>query len=65
MKTPPPPLVRARDIAKHFAVTEACISNWARDEVIPCVRIQGTIRFNFEEVLAAVAALQPTTKPAR
>ncbi len=54
---PPPPaqgFVKAPVIAKFYNTTPPTIYKWAKDGKIPCVAFQGTVRFNFEAVRAAI-----------
>lgn len=46
--------VTAKPIAEFYKVTEPCIYKWAKEGKIPCIRFQGTIRFDFEAVRAAI-----------
>jgi excisionase family DNA binding protein len=59
--TPPPEpgFVTANPIAKFYSVTEATVYRWAKQGKIPSTKFQGTIRFNFEAVRAAVETEGP------
>jgi excisionase family DNA binding protein len=46
--------VTAKPIAKFYSVTEPTVYRWAKDGKIPSVKFQGTIRFDFAAVRAAV-----------
>ena len=46
--------VTAKQIAKYYSTTAATIYKWAKDGSIPSIRFQGTIRFDFEAVRAAI-----------
>jgi excisionase family DNA binding protein len=48
------PLVRAEKVAKHFDVHTRTVCLWADRGEIPCIRVGGALRFDFEAVLAAV-----------
>ena len=48
------PLVRAEVIAKHFDVNRRTVQLWADKGHIPSVRVASAIRFDFDEVIAAV-----------
>jgi excisionase family DNA binding protein len=46
--------VTAKPIAKFFSITEPTVYRWAAEGKIPSIRFQGTIRFDFEKVRAAI-----------
>jgi excisionase family DNA binding protein len=46
--------VTAAVIAKHYATTAPTIYKWAREGMIPSIRFQSTIRFDFEAVRSAI-----------
>lgn len=46
--------VTAKPIAKFYSLTEPTVYRWAKEGKIPSVKFQGTIRFNFEAVRAAI-----------
>lgn len=46
--------VTAKPIAKFYNVTEPTIYRWAKEKKIPSIAFQGTIRFDFEAVRAAI-----------
>ena len=45
------PLVRVDVIAKHFDVHKRTVALWAENGIIPCVRIGGALRFDFDAVI--------------
>jgi excisionase family DNA binding protein len=45
------PLVRVDVVAKHFDVHKRTVALWAENGTIPCVRIGGTLRFDFDAVI--------------
>lgn len=51
--------VTAKPIAKFYSVTEPTIYRWAKEGKIPSTKFQGTIRFDFEAVRAAVEGEAP------
>ena len=51
--------VTAKPIAKFYSVTEPTIYRWAKEGKIPSTKFQGTIRFDFEAVRAAVEGEGP------
>lgn len=46
--------VTAKPIAEFYSVKEATIYRWAEEDKIPCMRFEGTVRFNFEKVRVAM-----------
>ncbi|RYD21629.1 MAG: DNA-binding protein [Verrucomicrobiaceae bacterium] len=48
------PRVTAKPIAEHYNVTEPTVYKWAKDGKIPCFRFEGTVRFDFEAVVAKI-----------
>lgn len=46
--------VTANPIAKFYSITEATVYRWAKSGKIPSTKFQGTIRFNFDAVRAAI-----------
>jgi excisionase family DNA binding protein len=54
-----PGFVTANPIAKFYSVTEATVYRWAKEGKIPSTKFQGTIRFDFEAVRAAVEGEGP------
>ncbi|MEY5019900.1 MAG: Helix-turn-helix domain [Verrucomicrobiota bacterium] len=52
---PTMPLVRAKEIARHFDVHERTVCMWAQNGVIPCVRIGGALRFNLEAIIGGLS----------
>jgi hypothetical protein len=46
--------VKAPVIAKFYDTTPPTIYKWAKDGKIPSVSFQGTIRFDFDKVRAAI-----------
>lgn len=58
MSTPIPPtaagFVTARHIADFYAVSPPTIYNWAKDDKIPSLRFESTVRFDFNAVRAAI-----------
>lgn len=51
--------VKASVIAKYYDITPATIYRWAHEGIIPSVRFETTIRFDFEAVKAAIEAKAP------
>ena len=49
------PLVRAEIIATHLAVHKRTVLLWAEAKTIPSYRIGGSVRFDLEAVLEAIA----------
>lgn len=47
-------LVRANVIADHYDVTERCVLYWKDKGLIPFVKINQTVRFDFEKVKEAI-----------
>lgn len=45
-------IVRARDIAKRYDVTERCVLNWKDQGLIPHIQIGRTVRFRLSDVIA-------------
>ncbi len=64
LSTPPkePTFVKAKFLATRYAVTTACILQWAKLGKLPCVRFQETVRFDLE---ACAAIIEGTDRPAR
>jgi excisionase family DNA binding protein len=56
--------VTAKPIAKFYSVTEPTIYKWAQEGKIPSTKFQGTVRFNFEAVRAAIEG-QSTPPPSK
>jgi excisionase family DNA binding protein len=54
--------VKADVIADYYAISPPTIYTWAKIGKIPCIRFEGTVRFNFEEVKAAIEGV-PTSHP--
>jgi len=52
-EAPTAPLVRAEVIAKALDVHKRTVCLWAQNGTIPCRRIGGIVRFNFNEVMEA------------
>tara|TARA_R110000868_G_scaffold55814_1_gene173328 strand:+ start:41 stop:235 length:195 start_codon:yes stop_codon:yes gene_type:complete len=46
--------VTAAVIARHYSTTAPTIYKWAREGMIPSIRFQSTIRFDFEAVRSAI-----------
>jgi excisionase family DNA binding protein len=46
--------VTAKPIAKFYSVTEPTVYRWAKERKIPCVKFQGSIRFDFAAVRRAI-----------
>jgi len=46
--------VTAKPIAKFFLVTQPTIYRWAEKNKIPCIRFEGTVRFDFNAVRLAI-----------
>jgi excisionase family DNA binding protein len=58
--SPPPPLVRAEDIAKSLAVTPRYVLSMAKEGKIPSVRIgEKCVRFRHDEVLSVFDQPRP------
>jgi hypothetical protein len=49
------PLVRAQTIARLLDVSTRTVHLWAAAEIIPCIRIVGSVRFDLAAVLAAIS----------
>lgn len=54
ISTTPPEIVTARFLAERYKVTAECIGRWAKLGKIPCIRFQGTVRFNLADVRAKI-----------
>jgi excisionase family DNA binding protein len=53
----PPPgqgFVKAKYLARLYATTEPTIYRWAKENKIPSIRFQDTIRFDLEAVRAVI-----------
>lgn len=60
------PLRSAEWVAKRVGVSTRTIQRWARDGVIPCLRVRRTIRFEWPAVKAALASeVRPVAQPHR
>ena len=46
--------VTAKPIAKFFSVSQPTIYRWADKDKIPCLRFEGTVRFDFTAVRLAI-----------
>lgn len=46
--------VTAKPIAEYYSITQPTVYRWAKEEKIPCIRFEGTIRFDFAAVRAAI-----------
>lgn len=51
---PKPRLVRSAHIASQLDVSARTVETWAKNNLIPCVRIKGTLRFDEDAVMAAL-----------
>ena len=58
MNNLPPPtgdgFVTAKRLADFYAVTSPTIYNWAKNDKIPSLRFESTVRFDFDAVRAAI-----------
>ena len=48
-------LLTPEQLALRLNVTRRCLSNWARDKIIPMVKIGRVCRFDLQKVRAALA----------
>jgi len=48
------PLATASDLAKQFDCTPATIRNWAREGILPNIRLGGSVRFHTFAVLGVL-----------
>ncbi len=51
---PAPGFVKARVLAGIYNTTVPTIYKWAADGKIPCIKFEGTIRFDLEKVRAKI-----------
>lgn len=51
--------VKASVIAQYYDITPATVYRWAHEGIIPSVRLETTIRFDFEAVKAAIEGVDP------
>lgn len=49
------PYVTAEVVAKKFSVHKRTVCLWAVAGTIPCIRVGGSVRFDMEAVLGAIA----------
>lgn len=47
-------LVRANNIAERIGVNKRTVELWAQKELVPSYRLGGTLRFDLDEVMAAM-----------
>ena len=48
-------LLTPEQLALRLNVTRRCLSNWARDKIIPMVKVGRVCRFDLQKVRAALA----------
>lgn len=45
-----PKLIRPEELSERLGVRKGTIYSWVRRGVIPCVRLEGLVRFDLEEI---------------
>lgn len=48
-------LITPEQLAQRLNVSRRCLANWARDKIIPMVKIGRVCRFDLQKVRAALA----------
>ncbi len=47
-------LLKYKQVAEMFAVSERTVRNWVRSGILPVVRIRGAVRFDPEDLRRAI-----------
>jgi len=56
--------MKTEDVARRLNVDEKTVQRWARDGVLPAVRLGGTVRFDRAEIEKTItAAAPPPSRP--